>query len=96
MLARVLPADGGHGEAGGRLGRKEIFFFGILFCGNLTSSSLTVTVNMSVQAPPLTSVVRPEATVVKHSKSSLRKQTSGRKLFFKKKFLGMTDVYFTA
>ena len=26
VLARVLPADGGHGEAGGRLGRKAIFF----------------------------------------------------------------------
>ena len=41
---------------------------------------------MSVQAPPLTSVVRPEATVVKHSKSSLRKQTSEeRKIIFKRR-----------
>jgi len=35
-----------------------------------------VTVKVSVQAPPAASVVNAVATVVKHSKSSLRKHTS--------------------
>ncbi len=44
-----------------------------------------MTVNWSVHWPPFTSVVRPEATVVKHSKSSLRKQTSKKKIEIEKK-----------
>ena len=42
----------------------------------LVSQFLTVTVNVSMQTPPLISVVRAVPTVVKHSKSSRRKQTS--------------------
>ena len=43
---------------------------------------LTVTANMSWHTPPLDSVVPPVPRMVNVSKSSLRKQTSGKVLHF--------------